>query len=40
MNKAVSTMAKVAAAATLLLAGCAVVASFPDLRRYVKISTM
>jgi hypothetical protein len=40
MNKAVSTIAKMAAAATLLLAGYAIVASLPDLRRYIKISTM
>jgi hypothetical protein len=40
MNKAISTIAKVAAAATLLLAGYALVVSLPDLRRYIKISTM
>jgi hypothetical protein len=40
MNKAISTIAKVAAVATLILAGYALVASLPDFRRYMKISTM
>jgi hypothetical protein len=40
MNKAILTMAKVAAATTLILAGYALVASLPDLKRYIRISTM
>jgi len=40
MNKAILTIAKVTAAATVLLAGYALVASLPDLRRYIRISTM
>jgi hypothetical protein len=40
MNKTASTIAKVVAGATLLLAGYVFLASLPDLRRYIKISTI
>jgi hypothetical protein len=40
MNKAISTIANVVGAATLLLVGYAIVASLPDLRHYIRLSTM
>jgi hypothetical protein len=38
--KAASTMSKVMVAGTLLIAGYALFTSLPDLRRYIRISTM
>jgi len=38
--KTVSTITTIVGAATLLLAGIVFVSSLPDLRRYIKISTM
>jgi len=40
MNKTIATIAKVAAATTLLLAGYALFCSLPDLRRYIRMSSM
>jgi hypothetical protein len=38
--KAFSTLAKVAGVATLAFAGFVILSALPDLRRYIKISTM
>jgi hypothetical protein len=38
--KAASTILTVAAATTLLLVGVLFVTALPDLKRYIKISTM
>ncbi len=40
MDKALLTMTKITIAATVLLAGYALLVSLPDLKRYIKISTM
>ncbi len=40
MNKAIFILSRVAAATTLLLAGYAFISSIPDMRRYIRISTM
>jgi hypothetical protein len=40
MYKAISVISRVAAATTLLLAGYVFVTSLPDMRRYIRISTM
>jgi hypothetical protein len=40
MAKALSVLTKVAGAATLAFAGYIILASLPDLRRYIRISTM
>lgn len=40
MDKALLTFTKVVGAAALLLMGYAFVASLPDMKRYVRISTM
>lgn len=38
--KALSMLTKVAGVATLAFAGFCILAALPDLRRYLKISTM
>jgi len=40
MKKAASAITTRLATGTLLLAGYALIASLPDIRRYIKISTM
>ncbi len=40
MRKAFSVVTTVAGVATLAFAGYVILASLPDLRRYIKISTM
>jgi len=40
MKKAFSVVTTVAGVATLAFAGYVILASLPDLRRYIKISTM
>jgi len=40
VEKAVSTITTEFGAATLLMAGYVLLSSLPDLRRYVRISTM
>ncbi len=40
MKKAVNTITTVVGAASLLLAGYVLLTSIPDLRRYIRISTM
>jgi hypothetical protein len=40
VDKALLTFTKVVGAAALLLMGYAFVASLPDMKRYVRISTM
>jgi hypothetical protein len=40
MDKTASTIAKGMAVGTMLLAGHVFLTSLPDLRRYIKISTM
>jgi hypothetical protein len=40
MKKTVSVVTQVVGVATLLGLGCVVVNALPDLRRYIKISTM
>lgn len=40
MKKTVSAVTQVIGAAALLFFGYTVLASLPDLRRYIKISTM
>ena len=40
MKKALTALTTVAGAATLAFAGYVILVSLPDLRRYIKISTM
>ncbi len=40
MKKTLSTITSVVGVATLLLAGYVFLKSIPDVRRYIKISTM
>lgn len=40
MRKTASTITAIVGAATLLLAGYSLLAALPDLRRYIRISTM
>jgi len=40
MNKAILILSRVAVATTVLLAGYAFISSLPDMRRYIRISTM
>jgi hypothetical protein len=40
MTKPLGTIAKVIGAASLLWAGYVLLAALPDLRRYIKISSM
>ncbi|MGO8796625.1 MAG: DUF6893 family small protein [Candidatus Sulfotelmatobacter sp.] len=40
MAKAISTMTRIVGVAGLVMAGYVVLSALPDLRRYIKISTM
>ncbi|MGA7216804.1 MAG: hypothetical protein WBX38_00735 [Candidatus Sulfotelmatobacter sp.] len=40
MMKTLSVATKVAGAATLIFAGYVILAALPDLRRYIRISSM
>jgi len=40
MDRILANLVKVAAVATVVFAGCVVLASIPDIKRYIRISTM